>query len=217
MSEETAELLAGATSAFADAVHDLVGRRPDTIARDDGSHETIIRAGLYLELQEAKHGEQVGQGSRRPAPGSRPPGWTDALSLVVRIDQRVATWWTGTPDDDGLPVTVRRLYALVDHNWRPQDIAGIRQMTREVTAWVERAKVLLPTEEVHTYELRAPCPACGETVMYADDGSGEQVRRYVLQTTIQSARCLACETRWDAEHFVALARQLGGLPSGVLE
>jgi hypothetical protein len=217
MSEATAELLAGAHAAFSDAVHDLIGKRPDTIDRDDHT-QTIVRDSLYNELHEAKHGEQVGQGSRRPAPGSRPPGWTDALSLVVRIDQRVTVWWPALPvDEHGYGATVSRLYALVDHAWRPQDIPDIRQMTREVTAWVERARILLPTEEIHTYELRAACPACGETVMYSDDGAGEQVRRYVLQTTIHSARCLACETRWDADYFVTLAQQLGGLPDGVLE
>ncbi|MGW5519100.1 DUF7341 domain-containing protein [Nocardia africana] len=216
MSEAT-ELVAGAQAAFSDAVHALVGKRPDSIERDDETSEVIVRDSLYNELQEAKHGEQVGQGSRRPAPSSRPPGWTDALSLVVRIDQTAARWWPAIPDEPvGQPVTVRRLYALADWSWSPHELADLKQHTREVLAWVDRAKTLLPTEEIHTYELRAPCPACGELTMLVDS-AGEQVRKYVLQTTIHAARCLACDTRWGADYFVTLARQLGGLPDGVLE
>jgi hypothetical protein len=220
VNEETTELVAGTVAAFSDAVHALIGLRPDTIERDDFSTEAIVRDSLYTELLDARHGERHADGStRRPTPGSRPPGWTDALSLIVRIDQRVAEWWPATPTDThGQPLTVRRLYALADHGWRPQDLGTVQRLTREVEAWVARARVLLPTEVTHTWELRAPCPACGETTQLVDDGSGEQVRRYVLQADTSSAKCAACETSWDPSRYRLLAQMIGAaLPPGVLE
>ena len=209
MSEETMELVAGAHRAFVDAVHDLIGLRPDRIERDDYT-QGIVRSSLYDELQEAKHGEQEGQGGRRPAPGSRPPGWTDALSLVVQIDQRVAGWWPAAGD------TVQRLYALVDWQWAPHELSTLKDYTRTVEAWVKRARTLLPTEGHHLYELKAPCPACGETYVQVES-AGEQVQRYALQANLSAARCQACETTWAPEDFVSLSRQLGGLPANVLE
>ncbi|MFE3052331.1 hypothetical protein [Nocardia sp. NPDC059239] len=218
MTEATSELLAGAQAALADAVHALIGLRPDTVERDHGP-ERIVRGSLYTELLEARHGERIEDTFIRPAPASTAPGWTDAISLVIRIDQRVAVWWPEIPAEPAsLPLTARRLYALVDYKWRPQDVGELRRMEREVLAWVERARVLLPTEVTHMWELRAACPACGETMIHADDGSGEQVRRYVLQADRSSARCIACETTWAPEHFQMLAELIGaGLPEGVLE
>jgi hypothetical protein len=223
MSEATSELTAGAIAAFSDAVHDLIALRPDAIERDDFSREAIVRDSLYTELLDARHGERHADGTtRRPTPGSRPPGWTDALSLVVRIDQTVARWWPILGDlaekYPGLPITVQRLYILVDWPWSPYELADLKRYTREVQGWVERANILLPTEVTHTWELRAPCPSCGETTQLIDDGSGEQVRRYVLQADTSSATCAACETSWAPDRFRFLASLLGAeLPPGILE
>ncbi|WP_306365339.1 hypothetical protein [Nocardia sp. CC227C] len=209
---EVVELVHGAHAALTDAVHALVGLRPDTIQRDDGP-EAIVRESLYTELLEARHGEDNGDTFVRSAPASSVPGWTDALSLQVRIDMRTATWWPATPAEPASqPVTVRRLYALSDHPWRPEDVALLRTMTREIDAWVERARTLLPTEIAHTYELRAACPACGETTMLVDGGAGELVRRYVLQATQTAAWCIACETSWPPAQFALLGRLIGAPP-----
>ncbi|WP_280357105.1 DUF7341 domain-containing protein [Nocardia otitidiscaviarum] len=209
---EVVELVRGAHTAFTDAVHALVGLRPDTIDRDDGP-EAIIRDSLYTELLDARHGEDQGDTYVRSAPASSIPGWTEALSLIVRIDTRVSVWWPDTPTEPaGKPVTVRRLYALADHPWRPHDVAELRRMTRELEAWVDRARALLPTEITHTYELRAACPACGETTMLVDGGAGEMVRRYVLQATQTAAWCAACETSWGPEQFALLGRLIGAPP-----
>ncbi|WP_280389832.1 DUF7341 domain-containing protein [Nocardia wallacei] len=219
MSEATSELVAGARAAFSDAVHALIGLRPDSIERDDFGTEAIVRDSLYTELLEAKHGERQADGaSRRPTPGSRPPGWTDALSLVVRIDQETARWWPHTPTEPaGQPITVRRLYALVDWQWAPHEIDDLRKRTRQVDDWVKRARTLLPTEIQHTWELRAPCPACGETTQLIDN-DGEHVRRYVLQADASSAKCVACETSWAPENYRLLAQMIGAeIPDGVLE
>jgi hypothetical protein len=219
LSEETVELVAGAHVLFERAVHALIGMRPEQIERDDFTREHIVLDSLYIELCEARHGERAGEAVRRPPAASRAPGWTDALSLIISIDRRVAMWWPDTPPDDhGTLVTVRRLHALVDHAWRPQDVRELQRMTREVDGWVERARILLPTEEVHTWELRAACPACGETTTQVDDGTGELVRRYVLQADKSSAKCAACETSWDPSHYRFLAQMIGAeLPPGVLE
>ncbi|MEV4127120.1 hypothetical protein [Nocardia sp. NPDC049707] len=219
MSEETAELVAGAYTAFSDAVHDLIGLRPDSIERDDFTRETIVLDSLYIELCEARHGERRGEAIRRPPAASRAPGWTDALSLIIQIDQTVKAWWPTVPDDShNRHVTVRRLYALLDHGWRPQDVGLLRRMTKQVSKWVRTANNLLPTEETHSWELRAACPACGETTVNVDDGAGEQVRTYVLQADKSSAKCIACETSWGPEHYRLLAALINApLPPGVLE
>lgn len=219
MSEDTAELVAGAYATFEEAVHHLIGIRPDTITRDDFTTEPIVLDSLYVELMDARHGERTGEAVRRPPAASRAPGWTDALSLLDRIDRRVQLWWPETPWEPAeQPLTVRRLYALVDHSWRPQDVGELRHMTRELDAWVDRIKTLMPTEEVHTWELRAPCPSCGETTTQVDDGNGELVRRYVLQADKSSAKCSACETSWSPDHYRMLAMVIGAsLPDGVLE
>lgn len=219
MSEDTAELVTGAYSAFSDAVHALIGLRPDTIERDDFTTEPIVLDSLYTELCEACQGERRGEAVRRPPAASRAPGWTDALSLIIQIDQTVKAWWPTVPDDaHGRHVTVRRLYALLDHGWRPQDVGQLGRMTAKVAKWVECANNLLPTEVTHTWELRAPCPACGETTVNVDDGAGEQVRTYVLQADKSSAKCVACETSWSPEHYRLLAALINApLPDGVLE
>jgi hypothetical protein len=219
VSEETAELVAGAYGAFEEAVHNLIGLRPDVIERDDFTREAIVLDSLYTELCDARHGERRGEGTRRATPASRAPGWTDALSLLDRIDRRVQLWWPETPlEPTEQHVTVRRLYALLDHQWRPQDVRELRHMAREISGWVQSIGVLLPTEEIHTWELRAPCPSCGETTTQVDDGSGELVRRYVLQADKNSAKCAACETTWDPTYYHLLARMIGAeLPPGVLE
>ena len=112
VSEDTSELVAGAHAAFETVVHDLIGLRPDTIERDDFGPEHIVRDSLYTELCDARHGEQLGDATRQSAAASRAPGWMDAISLVVRIDQRVASWCPDVAGDEhGTPITVRRLHA----------------------------------------------------------------------------------------------------------
>lgn len=217
MTEATPELVAGAHAAFADAVHDLIGLRPDTIERDDYTQQ-IVRDSLYTELCDAKMGERststAGGGGKPGAPGS-----IDALSLIVRIDKAVARWWPHVPPAPAdQPVTVRRLYALVDYQWSPHEIGQLRGMTRTVQSWVTRARRLLPTQIEHEYELKAACPTCGETYVTTDDGSGELVRRYALVAKLSSAACAACGMVWAPEYFAMLGQMIGaGLPPGVLD
>ncbi|WP_063023882.1 DUF7341 domain-containing protein [Nocardia niwae] len=219
MSENTTELVAGAVTAFSNAVHALIGLRPDTIERDDFTTEPIVLDSLYTELMEARFGERAGTGVRRPTPGSRAPGWTEAISLLDQIDRTVTRWWpTLTTTYPGRPITVQRLYTLVDWPWSPHELADLKRYTRQVEVWVQRANTLLTADAGHTYELRAACPSCGETTVQVDDGSGETVRQYVLQADQSSARCVACETSWSPDSYRLLAAMIGAeMPEGVLE
>lgn len=219
MSEDTAELVAGAHTAFADAVHALIGLRPDHIIRDNHT-EPVILDSIYSELLEARFGEKREQESvRRSVHGSNAPGNTDIISLLDRIDRTTRRWWPTAPTEpESQPATVRRLYALTDHRWEPHMVGLLRRRTHQIESWVTRGNWLLAHETRHQWELRAPCPACGETVTSVDDGHGELVRKYVLQASASSAMCVACETVWAPEHFRNLAAQIGaGMPTGVLE
>ncbi|MGX1809738.1 DUF7341 domain-containing protein [Nocardia sp. NPDC055321] len=218
MSEATSELVTLAHAEFEAAVHDLIGLRPDTIDRDAGP-QCIVRDSLYTELLEARHGERIDDTLVRSAPTSTAPGWTDAMSLVIAIDREVGRWWlTPLPEFADQPITVARLYTMVDWPWSPHELGDLKRYTRQVQAWVNRAGVLLPTAVTHMWELRAACPACGESSTAADDGTGERVRRYVLQADRSSARCLACETVWSPGRFLDLAKLMGcSNPQGVLE
>ncbi|AXK88583.1 hypothetical protein IU443_28685 [Nocardia farcinica] len=217
MSEYTAELLAGAVVAFTDAVHALVGHRPDTIT-DDNTTRHIILDGRYTELTEARHAQHDTNGLRGVYK-SKPPLWIDACSLLDQIDRTVHEWWpTPAPGDPRQPATIRRLHALTDHPWRPQDLPGLNVMTRIILGWVDRIDTLLPAEPLHTWELTAACPACGETTVLVEDEAGEMVRRAALRATKSSAVCQACDTNWAPEHFLGLAAAIGAsLPDGVLE
>lgn len=216
---ETPELVAGAHTAFADAVHELVGMRADSIERDDYTREHVILDSLYLELLELRFGERRGSESvRRSTHGSAAPGNTDAISLLDQIDRTARTWWPNLGDEyPEHPPTVRRLFLLADWPWSPHEVADLKQMTRQVWTWIDRANTLLAPEQQHTWELRAACPSCGETSILVDD-AGEQVRKYVLQANQSSAACLACGMNWAPEGYRALAVELGAPPlEGVLE
>ncbi|MBF6358166.1 hypothetical protein IU449_27085 [Nocardia higoensis] len=214
---EATELLAGARRAFADAVHELVGRRPDTIIGDEYTRHVILDD-RYTELVEARYGQQqADNGGLRGVYKSKPPLWIEACSLIDLIDRTVASWWPKPPVGEQ-PVTIRRLYALTDYGWRPQDVDALHEMTRVVSGWVDRINQLLPEEPRHEWELTAACPACGESTVLVDDGAGEIVRRAALRANQSSAVCLACGADWRPEAFVHLAQQIGaGLPPGVLE
>ncbi|MFD3594312.1 hypothetical protein ACFWU5_16435 [Nocardia sp. NPDC058640] len=203
---EPTELVAGARNRFVDATHALIGLRLHTVTLGDSAKTTVLDS-LYTELQEARHGEQAADARGHTVPGSRPPVWTDAISLLDEIDRAVATWWPHTPPADGTAVTTRRLHALADYPWAPDDVAVLRRMTRHLNAWTDRIRQLLVGERV--WELKAPCPVCGETTVIAVNGAGEHVRRTALQVTVSGARCIGCEATWAPEKFQALGAAIG--------
>ncbi len=208
------ELVAGAQKRFADAVHALVGLRLHAVTAA-GASKTCVLDSLYTELSEARHGEQAADARGHTVPGSRPPVWTDAVSVLDEIDRAVATWWPHTPDADGRPVTVRRLYALVDYRWAPEDVAILTRMARHLGGWTDRVRQLLAGERV--WELKASCPECGESSVMVTNGAGERVRRTALQVTVSGARCLGCEAVWLPERFRLLGAAIGATEAPCIE
>ncbi|MFD6400783.1 hypothetical protein [Nocardia sp. NPDC060249] len=210
------ELVAGARNALADAVHDLVGMQVERIERD-GHPVSVPVDSLYDQLCEARYGERADTGgARRPEPGSRAPGWSDAMSLVELIDRKVGEWSIGAAAVPGRTLTVRRLYALADATWAPEEVAHVHKLARDINGWVVRAHNLLNAE--HEWELRAPCPSCGETTMSSQDSAGETVRQYVLRANLSAAQCISCGMDWAPEQYRALGALIGApLPPGVLE
>ncbi|MEV6219925.1 hypothetical protein [Nocardia sp. NPDC051833] len=210
------ELAAGARAALSDAVHGLVGLQSERIYRD-GRTVPIIVDSLYDQLREATAGEQQdGAGARRPEPGSRAPGWADALSLLEVIDRRVGEWSIGVAKVPGRELTVRRLYALADNLWAPEQVGLVRRMERQVRDWCARINALLG--DAREWELRAPCPACGVTMVATENGSGETVHAYALRANLSAAQCISCGADWAPEQYRLLGMLIGApLPPGVLE
>ncbi|WP_043654420.1 DUF7341 domain-containing protein [Nocardia thailandica] len=214
MSED--DLVVGHRRALADAVHALVGMQVERVERD-GRQVSVPIDSLYDQLAESTHGQQQdGSGARRPEPGSRAPGWADALSLLEVIDRRVGEWSIGQASVPGRAVTPRRLYALADHPWAPEDLAAVRRMTRQVHEWARRVRALL--DEEREWELRAACPSCGALDVTTRNGAGEEVRTYALRANLSSAQCIACGTSWAPEQYRLLGALIGApLPNGILE
>ncbi|MFC4128880.1 DUF7341 domain-containing protein [Nocardia rhizosphaerae] len=210
------ELVAGARAALADAVHALVGMQVEHVEQN-GRQVPIPIDSLYDQLCEASLGERQDGGSvRRPEPGSRAPGWSDALSLLELIDRRVGEWSIGAAEVPGRAVTARRLYALADTAWAPEDVAYVRRLAAQVDSWAVRVRRLL--DEEREWELKAPCPSCGEMVIAGQDGSGETVRQYVLRANLSGAECLSCGMQWAPEYYRLLGALIGApTPEGILE
>lgn len=207
MSEPT-ELVAGASFRFDDAVQDLVGVR-STVIEQAGKQRHVILPSLYDELEESRHdGAQPGAVTSRPVHESKPPMNLAPVSLLHEIDKRVREWWPHTPaDDSGRAVTVRRLHALVDYRWAPEDVAALRSMTRQVEAWTQRVRDQL--DRGHRWTLKAACPVCGEEWFVVDRG-GEQVVKPALTVTIDGGLCGACGATWGKDELALLGQLVGG-------
>lgn len=210
------ELVADARRALSDAVHALVGMQVEHVEQN-GRQVPIPVDSLYDQLREASYGERAdGGGARRSEPGSRTPGWSDALSLLELIDRRVGEWSIGAATVPGRELTVRRLYAIADNAWAPEETGYVRRLARDIDTWAARARRLLDDE--HVWELRAPCPSCGETTVSGQDSAGDTVSQYALRANLSSAECLACGMQWAPEYYRTLGALIGApLPDGVLE
>ncbi len=210
------ELVAGARGALSDAVHALVGMQVEHVEQN-GRQVPIPVDSLYDQLREASYGERAdGGGARRSEPGSRTPGWSDALSLLEVIDRRVGEWSIGEGLAPGRARTARRLYALADATWTPDDIGYVRKLAHDIDTWAARARRLLDDE--HVWELRAPCPSCGETLVTGQDSAGETVSQYALRANLSAAECLACGMQWAPEYYRMLGELIGAPRlDGILE
>lgn len=218
--------LPGARRELRTAISNLIDHTTTHIERDPtdnpdsrASTTTVWGDSLYQQLHDVvpgAQGTQLGATAR-----SMPPMWVDASDLLREIDTAVAVWQHDPGIFDGnltttpTPETVRRLTILRDQQWRPQDVHGIEQMTRILTAWAAEIRELLdPTPHL---TLPNPCPACGTSVVYRQDSAGETVRQPALRIGTHGCECQKCRTTWDPSHFVHLSRVLGYELDGVLE
>jgi hypothetical protein len=88
---------------------------------------------------------------------SRPPCWTDALSLRTEIDDTARKWQPRSP----VSTTPSRLRALAAKPWRPQDTSNIEKISGRITSWsVSVESLRRPASVKH---VSAPCPAAPHT------------------------------------------------------
>jgi hypothetical protein len=140
----------------------------------------------------------------------------DAVDLQSEIDLTVMMWHPPVPAGRKHP-TMRRLAALDDVTFRPQDTGKVTRWSVTARGWASRIKTLLDPEAVKT--ISAPCPACGTETVWRRDSTGEAVRQPALQlVTNQGCTCMACRTSWTPDKYLWLCKLLGfQLPEGVLD
>ena len=193
---------------LSNAISQLIDPKPHT-------HHGAIRwaESLYQQLIDAIPGAQ---GTRSAVPQSSPPLNLAAAELKAEIDQAAAIWEPRPDIDRDDHITVIRLQALNKRGWRPQDVSRIDQLAANLRSWCRAiAQELDPAPD---WSLPSPCPACGTTIVYRRNSSGEQVRKPALSIGPGGCECLKCHATWAPEKFVFLAGVLGyELPDGVLE
>lgn len=184
----------------------------------DGKH--VYVPSRYLQLRDAVAGEQSNTGSGSGGK-SRPPFWTDAFDQLLEIDNALEIW---QPQPDGIPVTVGRLRALRARSWRPQDVARLEKLTKNIIEWVSSIDALFSEEPVRALWAAegggfAACPHCEKTMAKKLDRGGDLVQYPALQVMKDaSTRCMACKHSWGPDLAMWVCRQLGyPLPPGVLE
>lgn len=197
---------------LADAISGLVDPKPETV--DD---KLLWTDCVYIQLLEAVPGEK---GARTGVSRSQPPLWVDASDLLNEIDTAVSCWEPrpniDASDDDLPPMTVIRLHAIEDRQWRPQDCHSMEQIAGNVESWTASITTLL--SPVARWSLPNPCPACNTAIVYRKDSAGDMVRQPALQIGPNGCECQRCHHIWAPEYFTHLARVMGyELPAGVLE
>lgn len=207
------ENLAPARDQLAQSIHQLIDPRRVTLPT--GRHTWLDS--VYQELADAvyeRHG--TGCGGTEPGGGL----WLDASETLTAIDHLAQA---EHPQHPGYALrnrsnpTVRRLQAIDDRRWRPQDAPHIREVAVNLERLTIKAETLLNPPTV--WYLPNPCPLCGQDHVYVTD-SGEQVRRPALQITTDYCRCGApnCDGYWPASRFQFLGALLGyRKPVGVIE
>ena len=140
------------------------------------------------------------------------PCWVDALKLLMAIDARAAELeWRYPPRgpavDDGDHVTVRRVRALLEYGWRPQDSRALLQIAGELAGFATAIDDLLAPKPIY---LPDPCPQCGQSCTYRFTDDGQRVRTSALAVTAEhGAVCQACHVSWAPDQLVFLGRILG--------
>jgi hypothetical protein len=198
--DATAQLGDAVAALTADQAHPLPGAASGWLP----SRYAMLRVALY-----GTRGAGV-RGRRRPS--GVMPCWVDALKLLMAIDARAAELeWRYPPRgpavDDGDHVTVRRVRALLEYGWRPQDSRALLQIAGELAGFATAIDDLLAPKPIY---LPDPCPQCGQSCTYRFTDDGQRVRTSALAVTAEhGAVCQACHVSWAPDQLVFLGRILG--------
>jgi hypothetical protein len=179
----------------------------------------------YVMLRGALCGTRGG-GGRKSQPSSMIPCWVDALKLLITIDDRAAElerWHRGRcagcpvcrhlADRNGDHPTVRRVCALPDYPWRPQDSRALLEITGELDGYAKAIDDLFAPKPIY---LPDPCPQCGQSATYRFTDDGQRVRTSALAVTAEhGAVCQSCHVVWPPDQLVFLGRILGTGAAGI--
>jgi hypothetical protein len=206
--------LLDATARLGDAVAALTADQAHPLPGGAGGGWLPSR---YDLLRVALYGTR-GAGGRRRQPSSVLPCWVDALKLLMAIDARAAQLeWRHPPAnldaDDSDHVTVRRVRALLEYGWRPQDARELLQVAGELAGYADAIDDLLAPKPIY---LPDPCPQCGQSSTHRFTDDGQRVRTAALAVTAEhGAVCQSCHASWAPDQLVFLGRILGTAPAAM--
>jgi hypothetical protein len=206
--------LLDATARLGDAVAALTADQAHPLPGGAGGGWLPSR---YDLLRVALYGTR-GAGGRRRQPSSVLPCWVDALKLLMAIDACAAAWdWRYPPRsvaaDESDHVTVRRVRALLEYGWRPQDSRTLLEISDELAGFVTAIDDLLAPKPIY---LPDPCPQCGHTCTHRFTDDGQRVRTAALAVTAEhGAVCQNCHAVWPPDQLVFLGRILGTASAGI--
>ena len=155
---------------------------------------------LLEQLADAVHSTR-GAGNKASSVHRSAIGFA-AAELLGHIQR--AVW--ARPDDD-LPAKLREWSDAVVAEQNPTALPECADLAE---TWVREARNVLTPER--SFELVAPCPACGNRWVYVLDDFGQRVKKSVLQVseTERVARCIhpSCGQRWPETHWPLLIAAL---------
>lgn len=210
---DRSEALIPALRRFQDAVSGLIDPQREML---DG--RTLWVDSPYHQLHDSLAGQQGYAADWNPR--SMPLLWIDCFDLLARIDQTVAQWPLKRPvgdetPDPRVPVTVRRLQALSDAKWRPQDADLLTDRAGQLEAFAKTIKnLLLPEISIALYGHA--CPICGQTTVRRTDVTGAAMTVPALSIKGDSALCGECRAVWDYTRLPMLGRMLGLQPTALI-
>jgi len=191
---------------LSDAIKALIDPQPRTILLDGGHTKSTYIPSRWDHLVDSLGGQNVCEKSGGEA---RLPIWADCLDEIRKIETTVATWTRAGN------TTPKRLKAINNASYRPQDTDLVTAWAATIDAWSSRIDHLL--DPPSTKEVLAPCPHCGSRYHHRMS-SGERVKEAALQITANGCQCLCCKATWPPSRYIFLLRLIGGnVPDGMLE
>jgi len=169
----------------------------------------------YTTLRQALYTHRGGNGNNPKA--HTIPAWIDALKYVIEIDGLACDLhqrWPAPQTNQQQHVTIRRLNAILAHNWLAADnVQQIRDATTQLGAYADKIDDLFAAQPVY---LPDPCPHCGHTHTRKLNDLGETVSTPALAVSVdKGAWCQQCHDKFAP---LFLGRLLGYQPiPGVLD